>query len=190
MSVKLGRYVFRRIRGRIVRIRVDKSARQVGDQLTRIAQKSKERVLRKLDSLVKTEFGFTTNPKEAGFIDRKGRLLDLSGKNQGGSPGFRVRDHREVEAIFKGSAEDRTSNMFEFMKKTRSVRVSDHGSVFNADMVIKPNAKQETMLRAITKKSKVIYGDRTTVKATTLKSGEYRTATEMLNDLFRKTKKK
>lgn len=183
--------VFRRIRGRLVPIKVNpnKSARDLGDQVTRVNQKFGERELRSLDKKVKQEFGFTKDPREAGFIDRKGRLVDLSGKNQGGSPGDRVRDHREIDAFFRSKADNRTDNLFEFMKKTRSIRMSDHGGIFNADMVIKPNKKQEVMLKALTKRSRIIYGDRTTVKSSTVKSGEYKTALDMINDLFKKKKR-
>lgn len=45
------------------------------------------------------QLGTTRNPDEAGFILRDGRMLDLSGKRDGGPPGVRYLDHREVSGI-------------------------------------------------------------------------------------------
>src|SRR3990167_10713980 len=45
-------------------------------------------------------FGITTNPKEAGYILPDGKMLDFSGKREGGTPGTRVVDHREISNIF------------------------------------------------------------------------------------------
>ena len=42
------------------------------------------------------ELGKTDSLKEAGFISPDGSLIDLSGKREGGTPGRRVLDHREV----------------------------------------------------------------------------------------------
>jgi hypothetical protein len=184
--------IFRRIGGRVVPIQIAtaKSKTAVGAQLTRIAQKMKVRELRKMDKVIESEFGFTLDPLEAGFIDRNGKLIDLSGKKFGGSGGDRVVDHREVADLFPSGVKDRTDNLFRFMKKMRAVRMSDHGGIFNADMVVNPNKKQEVMLRALTKKSKIIYGDRTNVRSSTVRSGEYKNAVDMINDLFKRKKRK
>jgi len=42
------------------------------------------------------EFGLTTDFREAGYILSNGKLLDLSGKRQGGTPFTRSLDHREI----------------------------------------------------------------------------------------------
>lgn len=44
-------------------------------------------------------FGITHDLKEAGYILPNGTLLDLSGKKQGGTPGTRSLDHREIQFI-------------------------------------------------------------------------------------------
>ena len=44
-------------------------------------------------------FGYTTNLNETGYILPNGKLLDLSGKKQGGPWGKRYLDHREVSHI-------------------------------------------------------------------------------------------
>jgi len=45
------------------------------------------------------QLGTTSNPQEAGYILRDGRMLDLSGKRDGGPSGVRYLDHREVAGI-------------------------------------------------------------------------------------------
>lgn len=44
-------------------------------------------------------FGYTYNVNEAGYIMPDGRMLDFSDKKEGGFPGRRNRDHREVQSI-------------------------------------------------------------------------------------------
>lgn len=53
----------------------------------------------------KKSFGVTTNFKEAGYLLQDGSLLDLSGKNQGGTPGRRTLDHREINEVGYDMAE-------------------------------------------------------------------------------------
>lgn len=48
----------------------------------------------------KEVFGTTDDPLEAGYILRDGTMLDFSGKRQGGSPGRRAMDHREINQVF------------------------------------------------------------------------------------------
>lgn len=45
------------------------------------------------------QLGTTSSANEAGYILRDGRMLDLSGKRQGGPSGVRHLDHREVAGI-------------------------------------------------------------------------------------------
>lgn len=79
-------------------------------------------------------FGTTENPYEAGFVMSDGEMLDLSGKNDGGSAGLRQRDHREVsslvfEAGYPRRKEDdgtATPAMFLFMRETGAIRFSRH----------------------------------------------------------------
>jgi len=42
------------------------------------------------------EFGLTRDFREAGYILENGKLLDFSGKNDGGPSGTRAQDHREI----------------------------------------------------------------------------------------------
>jgi DNA repair protein RadC len=41
-------------------------------------------------------FGTTSNFKEAGYLTTSGKLLDFSGKKDGGEPGYRSMDHRDI----------------------------------------------------------------------------------------------
>lgn len=50
------------------------------------------------------KLGTTSSPNEAGYIMRDGRMLDLSGKRDGGPAGVRYMDHREVAGIIKSRA--------------------------------------------------------------------------------------
>jgi hypothetical protein len=61
----------------------------------------------KLDSLdsfelfetAKKIFGTTENSKEAGYILPDGTMLDFSGKSEGGTPGVRAFDHRQINEV-------------------------------------------------------------------------------------------
>lgn len=43
--------------------------------------------------------------------------------------------------------------------------------------------------KALTRGKRVIYGDRTNVKSSTVRGGEYKNAAEMITDLFKKKKR-
>ena len=53
---------------------------------------------KKQDSSTKAAraFGTTTDFREAGYLTPKGTLLDFSGKREGGTPGTRAYDHRNI----------------------------------------------------------------------------------------------
>lgn len=53
-------------------------------------------------------FGFTMDPREAGYVLPDGRMLDLSGKRQGGGGGVRYMDHRELPDL---GGKDSTADM-------------------------------------------------------------------------------
>lgn len=70
-------------------------------------------------------FGTTDDPLEAGYLGPDGTLLDFSGKREGGTPGMRAYDHRQLGEISDefGITGD-TDGMLEFMRRTGAVRVS------------------------------------------------------------------
>jgi len=87
-------------------------------------------------------FGLTDNLKEAGYVLADGRLLDFSGKNQGGSAGLRALDHREISHVFDGPVDA----MDEFMRQTKAIRFDLQDSML-LDFRAKPTRQQLSVLR-------------------------------------------
>ena len=63
-----------------------------------------------LFSRAKKEFGTTDSSTEAGWILPDGSMLDFSGKREGGSPGVRHMDHREVGRVFPDKEYEKYDN--------------------------------------------------------------------------------
>jgi hypothetical protein len=87
------------------------------------------------------ELGFTDDVREAGYITPQGRLIDLSGKREGGPAGTRSYDHREAGG---------TLGMQEFMAQG-NIRLSmgDRTSPASVDMAKEPTTAQYDILRHI-----------------------------------------
>jgi len=60
------------------------------------SKKAAKKAFKNIDWKRLRELGTTNDFFEAGYITPKGRLVDLSGKKEGGPPGTRILDHREV----------------------------------------------------------------------------------------------
>jgi hypothetical protein len=91
-------------------------------------------------------FGTTNNIREVGYILPGGTMLDLSGKNQGGSPNTRVLDHREV-----GAASDDYEGGTEGMKSFQShgaLRVDGNIGTMNPAKELTP-AQEKAAARLI-----------------------------------------
>lgn len=87
------------------------------------------------------ELGTTSNPNEAGFIFRDGKMLDLSGKRIGGSANTRELDHREVAGIIserakKVTARD-TTDILRRAQYERKARAESLHMVTNNKKIIK-----------------------------------------------------
>lgn len=153
---------------------------------------TKKKQLAAMDKKIEKEFGFTSDPREAGFIDRKGRMIDLSGKNIGGPGGYRARDHREIEQVFESpkvkadAMGTRSQNLFEYMHEAKSIRISDHGNVLNLDFAGRPTMEQLKQIIKISQDRAVIYADLTDTKGNVIRSGEFQTIDEVIRALFRK----
>lgn len=80
------------------------------------------------------ELGLTTDLREAGYIRPDGKLIDLSGKKEGGTPGYRALDHREAGG---------TAGMQEFMAEG-NIRID--GASGSIDIITPPTAVQLTVL--------------------------------------------
>lgn len=72
--------------------------------------------------LAKEYFGITVNPYEAGFIDKEGDLLDLSGKKFGGPANMRSIDHTEAKIATN-------LKLQEYQEKCNSIRFALHKSI-------------------------------------------------------------
>jgi hypothetical protein len=119
----------------------------------------------------KKHFGVTHDPREAGYITPDGQMLDLSGKNDGGDPGHRARDHREISHITPDKLPDDlesdspTHHMWHFMRETGAVRMSyspDPRNRFapasvNVDFMRKPTMAQRQTLARIGRGSELVY---------------------------------
>lgn len=100
------------------------------------------------------KFGTTHSHSEAGYVLRDGRMLDFSGKNDGGPHGMRSYDHREVQDVMDDKdLEDHTKmgaatrNMRTFMHKTGAIRYHPE-SGGNFDAVHEPTNQQlRTIMR-------------------------------------------
>lgn len=96
------------------------------------------------------EFGTTTDPKEAGYLLPDGRMLDFSGKRDGGSPGQRSYDHREINRAYEPEGDDHSSAMFEFASKTGAVRMDyNNRGYLNVDIYSHPTKKQVAVLKSL-----------------------------------------
>jgi hypothetical protein len=84
--------------------------------------RSKDKKYDYLDKAIKL-FGLTDDPSEAGYILPDGTMLDFSVKKEGGTPGRRVNDHREIGSILEGKNLGWTEGMNFLMKTTGSVRL-------------------------------------------------------------------
>lgn len=74
------------------------------------------------EAAAKKEFGTTYNYAEAGYILSDGSMLDFSEKRNGGTPGMRSQDHREIASVFaddevQGEYGDNTPYMNEFINE-------------------------------------------------------------------------
>jgi len=173
------------VRGRRVKIKVTK---EQAKRAKMTLGERKELLLKKLDKKVEKEFGFTNDIGEAGFMDRKGRLLDLSGKNQGGPGGYRARDHREINFVrdFKKESTQfggRTRDMFRAMKQMGLIRLSDDSKNLMVDFVQAPNKKQASLLKILSRKRNII-ADKTKLSGDVVDSGEFDNMTDLLRKFF------
>lgn len=89
-------------------------------------------------------FGTTENYKEAGWLLPEGDLLDFSGKRDGGSPGMRAYDHRDISRVEEdNSASNRLA--FDDFKKGGFIRLFPESSGF--EIHAKPTPAQAAELR-------------------------------------------
>lgn len=111
----------------------------------------------KLVQKSKKTFGETFDCREAGYILEDGSMLDLSGKNEGGTPKTRSYDHREVCNIIDSAEKgiEGTQGMDFFERKANAIRFGLYGTFQRGhDIVAQINTYQtptEQQLKRIVK---------------------------------------
>ena len=89
------------------------------------------------------QFGLTSDPSEAGYILPDGRMLDFSGKREGGTPGMRSLDHGDISILHVDDTSiSGTDGMIEFMQQAGAVRFSYINSDIVASFAVKMTASQ------------------------------------------------
>jgi len=104
-----------------------------GEALQEQSQSSYQRAIRK--------FGTTNDFREAGYITPNGKLLDFSGKRQGGPSGKRTMDHREISDIYEETFENYSDGMCKFMDEG-NIRLQSDGF----ELTQLPTKQQEILL--------------------------------------------
>jgi len=122
------------------------------------------------------KFGITKDPKEAGYILPDGKLLDLSGKNEGGTAGTRSLDHRDIGRILpkEYSGDTATSYLLTFASQTGSLRMSDLGDQLYLDIIgTVPTDAQIRSMKSIAKGYDQLTVDITDVRGNTVLSADF-----------------
>jgi phosphopantetheine adenylyltransferase len=100
--------------------------------------------------------GTTEDLEEAGYILSDGRMLDLSGKREGGMGGRREMDHRQLPLPTKGSISG-TDLMSAFMKQTGAIRMDGNSGLL--DMEVSPTPEQLGRIQELFDKNGVVFLD-------------------------------
>jgi len=104
-----------------------------------------------LHDTAKKIFGTTEDPREAGYILLDGEMLDFSGKSQGGTPGTRSFDHRQINEV--GDSEMGGKDKFDDVGmsgfiKSGAIRYMPEGNKFHLGME-KPDQPQLARMRKL-----------------------------------------
>jgi hypothetical protein len=113
------------------------------------------------------EFGLTENPCEGGFLLENGKLLDFSGKKEGGIHGVRGYDHRDIgNCIESKSCKNVTSHHELRLIGKYGNAIRFHGSGCSSDspitnvMIYKDQKPTEEQWRTITNSVKKSFSGR------------------------------
>jgi len=107
---------------------------QVEEEISLADEQVKAKVETKtISQIAEQTFGTTTNLKEAGYILEDGKMLDFSGKRDGGAGNTRDMDHREVQSLYSGLGQ--TESMNQFLEDTNAVRIGVTDDSANIDIV-------------------------------------------------------
>lgn len=156
--------------GNYIRIKEDpsdstKSGVTVQDGVTRGSEESSDTSIRNSEPNVKKSrrendeenvktaeayFGTTYKINEAGYLLTDGKLLDFSGRHEGGLGGYRTVDHRDIVDAFDGDYGDGSysGGMIEFMR-AGNIRLSPESGRINLSKM-PTKAQMSTLDRYIT----------------------------------------
>ncbi len=128
------------------------------------------------------EFGTTTDFKEAGYILPDGRMLDFSGKREGGQPHTRSYDHRDISRVSNG--------MVPFASETGSIRFSLVGDTLLIDVMNSiPTEKQIRVLKNAIRNSDGVTFDFTDARGNTILSGDFSSKGSSIDKIVSEAKK-
>ncbi len=143
-------------------------------------------------------FGLTDDVREAGFILPDGRMLDLSGKKDGGQPHQRSLDHREINLAIDDLPDSDVAGFVDFCSATGAIRFHASNGVVVVDAINTiPNSKQ---LQIIRDAGYIVNGDVTvditdafgnsvfSADITNARSGELNRIRNIATDIFESTK--
>ena len=136
-----------------------------------------------IENAVIEEFGATEDPREAGYILEDGQMLDFSGVREGGMPGMRSFDHREVGRAFEDSDfEGGTEGMIQFMSATGATRISYNDGDLSVDTNTRLTGGQLSTIQSINPSN--IYWTVNDIDGRELEAGEG--TVDDLDDISRK----
>ena len=104
-------------------------------------------------------FGLTEDPSEAGYILEDGAMLDFSGKREGGSPGRRAYDHRQIANAFVGDKPEYTSGMVWFMQETNTIRMQWNDGYLMVDLAGPPTRSQREVILSLGMRGEGVFWD-------------------------------
>lgn len=87
-----------------------------------------------IEEIATGKFGTTLDFREAGYLLENGKMLDFSGKKEGGEPNQRSIDHREIENVYN---DDSIENNYPELKKYGSY------SIYMIDFINRGNIRMQ-----------------------------------------------
>jgi len=100
-------------------------------------------LVKNMNTRAAREFGLTNDFREAGYIQPNGNMLDFSGKKEGGLPGERAFDHRQITRAFED--DEFVVGMQEFMDMG-NIRIMPEADM--VDIPKAPTSQQMNKMRA------------------------------------------
>lgn len=93
----------------------------------------------------KNEFGTTTDMREAGYLLPDGSMLDFSEKNNGGEPGTRGADHRDIARVINDRSYDTMTEYLDDFINEGAIRLIPESGAFSVAQ--QPTKEQKNILR-------------------------------------------